>query len=459
MKLAKLRKKYKKFIYKGFSIKEERSNLKIRFSFKIEPDIKFSPEITIEGIEESQINNLDKEIINNLVFHLGLMEIPSYWKATCSPEIVIEAGFLTAEQIRWWKNLLLNGMGQFFYTNKVNFTYPNFIEIKIKRNAQSFKPSEGKLAREKILIPVGGGKDSIVTLEVLKKVGKQNLDCLTLNPTQAILRVIETAGYKNPIIVRRKIDKNLLELNQKGYLNGHTPFSAYIAFLSVTCAVFFDFNKIAVSNEQSANEENLVFLGKKINHQYSKSFHFENAFASYAQRYLSKDIHFFSFLRPLYEIQICRLFSQYPQYFPYFKSCNKGQGGNRWCGDCPKCIFVFTALYPFLKEKGLKKIFGQNLFERENIWLTILALIGEKGHKPFECVGTKEETLAALYLSLQKAQAKGPLPHVLMKFKNEILPKHLDLDQLSEKIPSSWNKEHNLPTDLEEILKKNSLQG
>lgn len=457
MELTKLRKKYPKFVYKDFSIERGENNLRISFCFKVEPDIYFVPEITIENIKRSRICALDYQTLQNLAFHLGLMEIPSYWKATCSPEIIIEAGFLTAGQIRWWKNLLLNGLGQFFYTNKIDFTFPNFVKIKTaKKRKQAFLSLKRRLNQDKILVPVGGGKDSIVALEILKKASK-NFNCLTLNPTPAALKVMAIANCKNPIIVRREIDKTLLDLNKKGFLNGHTPFSAYIAFLSVACAVLFDFGKIAVSNERSANEENLIFLGKKINHQYSKSFHFEKVFAPYAQQYLAGDIHFFSFLRPMYEIQICQLFSQYPFYFPYFKSCNKGQKKNIWCGDCPKCLFVFTTLYPFLEEEELTKIFSKNLFEKESLWPTVLALIGEKGHKPFECVGTKEETLAAFYLSLKKT--KKPLPVILAKFKEEIIPKHLGLNQLSDKILKSWNEEHDLPADLEEILKKRLSQN
>ena len=457
MRLADLRQKHPKFIYQDFSVKEEKNNLKISFSFQIEPDIKFSPKVTIEQINRSQISNLDKETVNNLAFHLGLMEIPSYWKATCSPEIIIAAGFLTAEQIRWWKNLILNGLGQFFYTNKIDFTSPNFVKIKTtKKRKQAFLPSKRGLNQDKILVPVGGGKDSIVTLEILKKTS-QNLNCLILNPTPATLKIIEIAHCKNPIIVRREIDKQLLELNKKGYLNGHTPFSAYIGFLSTVCAILFDFGKIAVSDERSANEENLTYLGKKINHQYSKSFHFEKAFAAYAKKYLAENLYYFSFLQPLYEFQVCQLFSQYPRYFPYFKSCNKGQKENIWCGNCPKCIFVFTALYPFLEGKALIKIFGKNFFENKNLWPTVLALIREKDHKPFECVGTKEETLVALYLSLKKT--KKSLPILLTKFKEEIVPKHPNLDQLSNKILNSWNEEHNLPANLEKILKKRLPQN
>ena len=513
-KVNDLRKEYPRFIYQGFAVKRVRDDLKISFSFKIEPDIYFAPEITIKNVNQSRINNLDGATLNNLAFHLGLMEIPSYWKATCSPEIIIEAGFLTKKQMLWWKNLLLNGLGQFFYTNKVDFVKPDFVTFKTEKKSP-FSPFPGKLNPNKILVPIGGGKDSVTALEILKKSGLE-INCLSLNSTPAATKIMESpraepvvpfvtslrddirrsrapsasqpwrsrtptgrargalrrwmelGGCNQPIIVKREIDPALLKLNQEGYLNGHTPFSAYIAFLSIACALLFDFGKIAVSNERSANEENLVFLGRKVNHQYSKSFHFEKVFTSYIEKYLAKDVRFFSFLRPLYEIQICRLFSQYPQYFSIFKSCNKGQSvktilpfgpekKNIWCCNCAKCLSVFICLYPFVKEKDLIKIFGQNLFEKENLWPIILSLIGEKGRKPFECVGTKEEILVGLYLSLEKAEQ--PLPYILLKFKSEILPKHPNLNNLSQKILNSWNKEHYLPADLEEILKKNLFQG
>ena len=122
-----LRKKYPKFVYEGYSYEIFRNDLKIFFDFRISPDIEFHPQLVIKNIEKKIPQDLD-----NFIFHLGLMEIPSYWKAACSPTIEIKAGYLSKEQIDWWHDFILNGMGQFFYENQINFTKPNFLKIKCK---------------------------------------------------------------------------------------------------------------------------------------------------------------------------------------------------------------------------------------------------------------------------------------------------------------------------------------
>ena len=281
----------------------------------------------------------------------------------------------------------------------------------------------------------------------------------------------------NPIIVERKIDENLLKLNRKGFLNGHTPFSAYLAFLSVLCAVLFNYKSIAFSNERSSNEGNLKYLGKIINHQYSKSFDFEKKFRYYSKKYLAKNVEYFSFLRPLYEIQIGKIFSKYPQYFNAFLSCNEAYktysgrkkpinpeqiasrlyGARKWCGRCPKCLFVFTALYLFIEESELLKIFRKNLFEDKKLLTLMLELIGERKFKPFECVGTKKESRIAFYLSWKKYRERFSvkLPFLLKYFEEKILnslPRRILSD--SERFLRGWSNQHNLPEKFEKILKK-----
>jgi hypothetical protein len=310
---------------------------------------------------------------------------------------------------------------------------------------------------------VGGGKDSAVTLEILKKT-KKEISPFSLNPTEAAQKVIKIAGYKNPIIVRRKIDGKLLKLNKKGFLNGHTPFSAYLAFLSVLIAAIFSQRYIAFSNERSSNEGNIKYLGKIINHQWSKSFDFEKKFRKYSKKYLAKNVEYFSFLRPLYEIQIAKLFSKFSKYFLAFLSCNeayKTDSGTKkptkkWCCNCSKCLFIFAILYPFVDEKKLIKIFGKNLFKNKTLLPIMQELIGERKFKPFECVGTKKESLVAFYLSWKKYKNRTRviLPPVLKYFEKKILPRYPNLDLESKKMLNSWNNQHNLPKEFEKAIKK-----
>lgn len=418
-----LRKKYPKFIYQNFNWKALKNSLKIWFDFRIEPDIKFKPKILIQNLTRNEIERVGERILNTLIFNLGLIESLSYWKATCSPEILILAGDLKKEQIQWWKNLILKGMGQFFYENKINFLEPNFIKISSNLNSNFINPKFSTIVKNRVLIPVGGGKDSIVTIEYLKKM-KKNLVLFCLNPQWHQKRIVKISGIKEKVFVKRKIDKKLLELNRKGFLNGHTPFTAYLSFLSLLVAVLKGCKFIAFSNEKSSNEGNVKYLGKIINHQYSKSEDFEKKFKEYSKKYLIKNIEYFSLLRSLYEIEISALFSKFPQYFDSFLSCNvafQTKSGERkpiqkWCGKCPKCLFTFASLYPFIGEKVIK-IFKRNLFEDKSLLQIMLQLIGKKKFKPFECVGTKKENFLAFKLSLEKWKEKSKkLPYLLWYF-------------------------------------------
>jgi len=475
MDLKNLQKKYPRFIYESYSCRISGKDLKISFNFRVEPGLSFNPVIIIQDIPKLSLAKFD-----NLIFNLGLIEMISYWKATCSPTIEIKAGSLNKEQINFWQGLILKGMGQFFFENKIPFQKPKLITGKTRLLKIIFN----NLGRG-ILVPVGGGKDSAVTLELMKKAGK-GVQCFSLNPTGAALKTMKVAGCKKPIIVRRKIDKKLLELNRRGFLNGHTPFSAYLAFSSLLAAAIFGQKYVALSNERSSNEGNVKYLGRTINHQWSKSFEFEQKFRNYCKRYLApvvkedkssfppssrlqRDsvIEYFSFLRPLYEIQIAKLFGKYPKYFPVFLSCNEAYKtasgtklpAKKWCGKCSKCLFVFTILYPFLGNE-LIKIFNKNLFKDKALLPIMQELIGEKGFKPFECVGTEKESLAAFYLSLRSFMRKRIKPPFLLRyFEEKILPKYRNLEKESEILLSSRNSKNNLPEKFKKIFKYSSKKS
>lgn len=451
--------KYPHFFYQRYSWKLKGGDLRVSFDFSVPPDIKFQSKILVKNVSQRDIKRVGESTIDNLVFNLGMAELLSYWKATCSPEIIVNAGTLTLQQINWWKDLLLQGMGEFFYQNKIDFTQEQFIQI-ISPSAQSSPKSRANpKLKPHVLIPIGGGKDSIVTLELLNK-SKLKINAFVLNPKKEQRQILKIVGLKNPVIVERTIDPKLLELNRKGYLNGHTPFSSYLAFLSTLCAVLFDFKYIAVSNERSSNEGNVEYLGTTINHQYSKTYDFEKRFRKYSKTYLIENIKYFSFLRPLYEIQIAKLFSAYPKYFATFLSCNEAhktysgtkKATGKWCGKCTKCLFIFSALHPFLDEKELIKVFKRNLFQDKSLIPMMEELIGERKFKPFECVGTIKESLVALYLSLQKHEDKPPV--LLSHFKKEILPKHKNLTAESKRILNAWNGNHFIPSTFIKILRK-----
>ena len=251
-----------------------------------------------------------------------MVELISYWKTACPPKVIVEAGDLTAEQILWWKDLYFNGLGEFYYTNGISENQEDFMEIvsagqEISADALSDRRLEG------CLVPVGGGKDSAVTLSLLKGEKETNC-CYIINPRGATLKTVERAGYGETQMccVKRTLDKNMLELNKQGYLNGHTPFSAIVAF-SATIAAYMEGKKyIVLSNESSANESTVE--GSTVNHQYSKSFRFEKAFHDYEAEYIGSGTYYFSMLRPLSEFQIAGYFANAGSFTIFSEAAMRG---------------------------------------------------------------------------------------------------------------------------------------
>lgn len=444
-----LRKRYSEFIYRSYDVAVVGDDLGLRFSFEVKPDILFTSSVLLRGLG-TRASRFDQAVLHNLAFHVGMMEILSYWKATCSPIITVAAGALTADQAAWWRQLLLAGLGEFFYRNEIEFWDADFVSIRgADRDPIPRRRHEAALDSRHVLVPVGGGKDSALALELLRRHSGSRVTAWSLNPTPAVLGTIVASGTSDYITASRGIDPTLLELHRRGFLNGHEPFSAYLAFLSLTTAVVTGHGRVALSNEQSANEGTASWNGTVVNHQYSKSFEFERMFREYASDYLASSCDYFSLLRPLYELQIAEAFAKHPEHLFLFKSCNLEQRYDRWCRRCPKCLFVFTILYPFIDTSVLSAMFGGDLFQDTGLLPLVLQLTGREATKPFECVGTVEEAVVAFALSRERAsQGGGSLPPLLEAVQRAVLCTEPNLDRRAAHILRAWNEEHAIPDSL-----------
>ena len=397
--------------------------------------------------KEFCFKDINSNKVKNIVFNLGMVEAISYFKATCSPQFIIKCGKLDSFQEKWFKKLFYLGLGEFRFVNNIDIKEEEFFEfISLGENLEVELETDNL---DGIVIPVGGGKDSNVTLDLLKDYKDKSL-AFRIGKNAVSTECAKVAGFDdNKVIeVKRTIDKNLIELNSKGFLNGHTPFSAMVAFLTYLCSYLLGKKYVALSNEASANESNVD--GENINHQYSKTIEFEDDFREYSLKYLKGNVEYFSLLRPISELQIAKLFSELEDYHKIFKSCNVGskQQPWKWCCDCPKCLFVYTILSPFLYKEKLVNIFGEDLFRRDDLLKTFIELCGFGETKPFECVGTYSEIRYSISAVIRKLENENiELPYLLKYYKE-------NYELSNEDLLSYYNYEHNVPEEFEKILKE-----
>lgn len=443
--LQDLRRRYPVFRYEKFEFEKNASRAIARFTFSAPPGISFTPEVFFEAPPEGW-HSVPSECLDNAVFHLGLIELFSYWKATASPAIEILAGSISAEQAVWWEDLLIHGMGEFFFRNNIDFTPAGFVKISSPGGSPGSAYAGALPARS--MLTIGGGRDSALAAGRLRDSGSA-FNCMMLNPSVAALKIAALVTSAQPVVIRRSICPELLSMNQRGFLNGHTPFSAYLGFLGAVCLMLYGYSNVIVANERSSDEGNAIYRGRDINHQYSKSFRFETLFDEYMGKYLANAGRYFSMVRPLYELQIGKLFAGFPEFFEVFRSCNRNRSVS-WCGECPKCVSVFITMYPFVPRESLVKVFGADLFHRETSIPIVRQLAGLE-MKPFECVGTTREILAALSLCIDAVRGSGEALPPVLDYAAQHVPGATDTGSASA-ILASFGP-HRLPPEFERIVR------
>lgn len=443
-----LRCRYPLFEYLGFLYRTDNKGFHLEFDFRM-GDVRFRPTALIERRAFLDFD-LPAEVLDRLVFDIGLVELVSYWKSACPPLVRIACGTLSPEQAAFWKKLYWHGLGEFFYTNGISETQETFLAIEnSKMKIESSLPHSDNsqistLNSQSYLVPIGGGKDSVVTLELLRRAGR-TIRPLIMNPRGATVECARVAGFPidEVLVIRRTIDPTLLALNSQGYLNGHTPFSAMLAFYTRLASAFSGIPNVALSNENSANEPTVLVrdqsgangnMWSSVNHQYSKSLEFEDDFRAYCNNPNSQlpIFNYFSFLRPLSELQIAMLFSRFTAYHDVFRSCNAGSKQDIWCGHCAKCLFAYIILSPFIEPQRLNAIFGKSMLDDLTLLTEFRQLVGLEDTKPFECVGTVSEVRQALAMALRRWYSSAPTPALLNKLEElEKLEIQEKLDNLS----------------------------
>jgi hypothetical protein len=330
---------------------------------------------------------------------LGLTAIVlgvSYFKLLAPLDIAAPEIPLTAAETAFVLDVYENGLGEFYARNNLQ----RFGKLTVDAPLDTTVIAPVTLP-DRALLPIGGGKDSLVSVELLQA-AEVEFTPFAVNPKGPILSSVDKIG-KPPLYITRTLDKTMLHLSKEpGFYNGHVPSTAINSMIAALCALLFGYNRIVLSNERSASEGNVTFDGREANHQHSKSLGFERLIADVLANATGGALQYFSLLRPYSEARIARLFARETRYDHVFSSCNRnfrlaGHDGPLWCGECPKCHFVFLIFAPVMDKDRLVGIFGQNLLARPEHEHSFRELTGLAGQKPWECVGEILEAAACLY--------------------------------------------------------------
>ena len=424
---------YSSFRFIGYDFDRVNKTLLLRYGY--DDDLHFEEKFQFDFA----IVDYDPDLLEIALQHLFLMAGISYYKAYLAPHIRVEQGEPTTQLRHFLETTYQKGLGEFWYVNRLDPRTP--VTFPAGSGEHKLDNAAKTSAESRLLVGIGGGKDSLVSVELLKNTGF-DVATWSLGHRKQLTPLVKRVGLTH-YWVDRTWDRRLLDLNKQGAYNGHVPISAIIACVGTVVAILTGRSDHIVSNEQSANEPTLTYQGIAINHQYSKSQEFEAQYQQVLSAEFGGRLRYYSLLRPLSELRISELFAKtgFDSYHDVFSSCNRAfthdSPGLYWDGSCPKCAFVFLALTPFIARSKLETLFGgKNLLLDSALRSTYEQLLGIAGDKPLECVGEVKESREAM----RHAQRLYP---ELNSFNFEI-PDGYDFRQLSS---------HHIPARVWEQIK------
>lgn len=366
----------------------------------------------------------------------------SYYKAAVPREITIEGYAIDAGTAAFLTDVYENGLGEFAYRNGLQLRGV----IRFPAEAGTLAPAPSLGLREQALVAIGGGKDSLVSIESLRDA--EIAQTVTwIGGSQLIAACAARTGLPT-LNIGRQLAPELFEYNRAGAWNGHIPVTAVNSAILALAALLHGHDQVVFSNERSASYGSLIEGTGEVNHQWSKGWTFEQAFANHLATHVAADLRYYSLLRPLSELAVARQFARSDRYDQHFSSCNRNfhilgeRPAQRWCGICPKCHFVFLALAPFMSKPRLVGIFGRNLLDDPDQMPGFDALLEYRDHKPFECVGEGQESRAAMAALAQRPEWREDA--IVERFAREIAPQLGHVSAVSSLLELS--DEHAIPT-------------
>jgi hypothetical protein len=345
---------------------------------------------------------------------LAAVDALSYWKAAASPRLCFD--FVLPGSLDWWQRFVAGGMAEFLWQNGLD---PDWLPA---LDATGFEPlpEASEASDDDALLLHSGGKDSIVSGLLLAATGRR-VRPVTYQPTAEATAVVAASAPPGgwaapPATIGRGFDRQLLDLNAAGHLNGHTPYSAWLAVAAAAAAELAGAGRVAAGNSASDDEANITGTWRgdewSVNHQWSKSAAFEVAWAELAgdgaggRRYASP-------LRPMLELAVVAgIVATDPPGTRHALSCNRSAKAGRpgeWCGRCPKCAWMAVAIGALAgRDAAVARLRVDVMADPANGPL-VAQMCGRRGPIPFECAGLPAEVRACVRAAVEADDAAPAL--------------------------------------------------
>ena len=331
-------------------------------------DIEFVEHLALAVPPAMRVRELTSPQVGNAIALLHLTAGLSYFKAALPPVVRVRSTLGPATVEPLLAALVDHGLAEM---RAVGGLGDRARRVRIDVQSAATPDQAAAVSRAKdnwAVVPVGGGKDSLVALDIVVRSGRRPI-VLGIDTSGDPLGSLELERFHPVVRVRRTIDPALLALNGRGALNGHIPITAIVMSVAVVVAALVGAGEVVMANERDASLPTRVVDGEPVNHQYSKSWDFERRFDA-AVRAEVGGIDVYSLLRPVPEALIFGRVATMTDLLPRLSSCNRvrarGGGsaeGSRWCNACPKCAYSFLGLAAHLPPDVLVPIFGRNLLD------------------------------------------------------------------------------------------------
>jgi hypothetical protein len=421
-----------------FSVRELDERGRVTLRYALDEELSFTEVFDLPlGDPERRLDEAERRRVDSLLALLHWVAGVSYFKTALPSKVLCETGMPPPAAAALLEALYSEGLAELAFTNGLpGLPRPRFSmapqlgggdrqsapeNVRLASGAPGSGPADVPLGR--VLVPVGGGKDSAVALEIVRRSG---CECalFSIGDAPPIARTVAVAELPR-LLARRTLDRGLPALNAAGALNGHVPITAIVSCVALLTAALNGFDAVAMANERSASAGNVMWDGVEVNHQFSKGLRVEQLLRA-ALAESAPGLQMFSVLRPASELAIARAFARMERYHTAFTSCNAifrldpALRAASWCCECPKCRFVFLALAPFSEPAHLRAIFGRDLLDEDGQFEGFALLTATGGHKPFECVGEEQESVAAIRLLAQDERWREQ--RVVARLAAEVLP-------------------------------------